>query len=139
MLPEEAAHLFVSLMPENFAPRRAMFRNITQYPEYQEAKDNYSEYYNNDEMLIRSEAIGKVIANRIVAIHNGTENELEAKYSEAQERQAKRWFNILWDFVLSLFGKASSDPFVKAAKDILTSEVEQLDLEQSVPEIAQPS
>ena len=112
-LPEEAAHFYVSLLNESDPLYKAMFNNIINYSEYQDVVKTYTERYNGDEKLLRHEAIGKVIANRMI---NGVSTSL----TERQRDQVNTWWARLWNHVKKLLLLSKTDPYAKAAYDILT-------------------
>ena len=66
-LPEEAAHIYTEyLEQQNYELYSILYNNVVKYPEYAKVKEEYKEEYGMDENLYRKEAIGKVIANRII-------------------------------------------------------------------------
>jgi len=108
-LPEEAAHFYVALLDKSSAFYKSMMNKIVSYPEYASVKESYKDKYTTEESF-REEAIGKIIAQRIVN-----------KYSDNQ--QVNTWWSILWNYIKKLFSKTNTDPYVKAAYDILNKNV----------------
>ena len=64
-LPEEAVHFFTALMKDS-PLYKSMYNSITSFKIYQEVKKEYRDIYNNDEDLIRKEAIDKLIVKHII-------------------------------------------------------------------------
>jgi len=109
-LPEEAAHWYVAMLGEDNNLYKGMLRNITKYDTYKNVVKQYSEIYEGDETLLKQEAIGKVIANEMVGIHETT--------------QSQNWWKALWNKIKGWFSK--STPFKKAAYDILNNNLTNL-------------
>lgn len=126
-LPEETAHFYVKLLGEDSGLYKSMFNSIVNYPIYSEVSTTYSEIYNGDEKLIREEAIGKLIADRIV---NGVNTSLTIR----QQEQSNNWWTKLWNTIKELFTKVKNDPYTKAAYDILTRNVDNLTLSKTISE-----
>jgi hypothetical protein len=118
-LPEEASHFYVSLLDENNGLYKSMYNNIINYPIYAKTVELYKERYNNDEKKIREEAIGKLIADRIV---KGVDTSLPIR----QQEQVNNWWIKLWQYIKNLFIKTNIDPYTKSAYDILTRNVTEL-------------
>lgn len=125
-LPEEAAHFYVAMLDENSGLYKSMYNNIVNYPIYAKTIELYKEKYNNDEKMLREEAIGKLIADRIV---NGVADE---SLSIRQKEQVNNWWTKLWSTIKDLFRKTNEDPYTKSAYDILTTNVEHLRVLQIV-------
>jgi hypothetical protein len=64
-LPEESAHMLVSLMGENHPDIKELLTNITNWSEYNDIKDQYLPLY-KDENKVKIEAVGKLIAKSLV-------------------------------------------------------------------------
>lgn len=102
-LPEEAAHFIVGLLgPEN-AVVKQMMNSIQEFPEYQEVKERYSEVYSKQdsnptsvEQRLKMEAIGKVIADRII-------NE-----NRKPSTSLKGWFTRLIRILSRLFSRVDT-------------------------------
>lgn len=115
-LPEEAAHFFVDLLPENHPLLKSMLSEIHKYPETAEVFSQYNDIYGGNYDKLAKEAIGKVIAKEIVNQY------LSPEASKAQ--QVKSWWNSLWNYFKSLFKKSPQrDAFKEAALKILNKEV----------------
>jgi hypothetical protein len=126
VLPEEAAHFFVAMMPETSKLKSAMMKNITNYKVYQEVVEDYSELYKGNQEALKIEAIGKLISQHIVSQSMGTE--FTPELSERQERQMKTWWAQLVKFLKQTFGLVNSDPFAKSAYDMLHKDLSELDI-----------
>jgi hypothetical protein len=120
-LPEEAAHFYVALLDENSNLYKVMYDNIVNYPIYNKVKEQYGELYNNDEKLIRDEAIGKLIADKIV-------NDKSWTTTDRQKQQVNTWWSKIWNYIKELFNKTKSDPYVKAAYDIMNKNISELNI-----------
>jgi hypothetical protein len=119
-LPEEASHFYVAMLDENSGLYKSMFNNIVNYPIYQQVKDDYGERYEGNEVTLREEAIGKLIADRIVR------GFVDKSLTTRQQEQVNNWFTKLWNFVKSIFVKVNNDPYTKAAYDILNVNIKHL-------------
>jgi hypothetical protein len=126
-LSEEAAHFFVEMLGENHPLYQEMFSQITGYKIYKQTVDEYKGlklYRNADGTInfdkIKKEAIGKLIMAHI--IKNETGEEVSAKINTA-----KKWWSKVWDFIKKVFNVSTSNPFQKAALDITTGDISQLD------------
>lgn len=64
-LPEEAAHIVTGILGKNHPIVKQMMNDVVDYPEYQDVKRKYVNVYDN-ESDFRFEAVGKVIADRII-------------------------------------------------------------------------
>jgi hypothetical protein len=64
-LPEEAAHFLTNLLPDNHPVMVKALQNIVNYPIYNEVVREYGERYNYNELKLKHEAIGKIIAERV--------------------------------------------------------------------------
>jgi hypothetical protein len=120
-LPEEAAHFYVSMLEESNPLYKKMYNDISNYQIYQDTLTKYkdNEMYQGNEKKLREEAIGKLIADRIV---NGVDTSLPLR----QQSQVNTWWSKLWEHIKSIFNKTKSDPFTKSAYDILTKNVSEL-------------
>lgn len=115
ILGEEAAHFFVSMLPQDGALLRDMMNRVTSTETYRDVLRNYAAnpHYqikgkpNFD--LLKKEAIGKLISQQIVG--------------EPSEAPVS-WWNRLLDWIRGIFNK--KNPFMSAAEDILSSKVEGL-------------
>lgn len=71
-LPEEAAHFLTMLMPKDHPLMQEAMREIVNYPVYQEVLAKYGEAYEGNELKIRHEAVGKLIAQQVNKLGNNT-------------------------------------------------------------------
>lgn len=121
-LPEEAAHIYIHWLPKTSSLYRDMMAGIRTMPEYRKTLAQYrsNPMYQNpdgtvDENKIAIEAIGKVIASRIVG--------------GSKSPKVTGWFNRLIEWVKNLFRGREFDPFAIVASDIVTGNTKRLDLE----------
>lgn len=68
-LPEEAAHFLTMLLPKDHPVLTEAMNEIVKYPIYQQVVKEYGEIYNHDEIKLRHEAIGKLVASRVLDIN----------------------------------------------------------------------
>ena len=116
-LPEESAHFAVRILKNSGSPLYdAMVTEIADYAIFDAVKEEYAEVYNNDMDLIIEEAIGKLVAQVIVAKHTGKE-------APAKVSRLKRWFAKVMSMLRKLMGNPQSNPFVETAKDMLNTEI----------------
>jgi hypothetical protein len=119
-LSEEAAHLFVDLLPENSTLLRDLLRDIKSRDIYKQVMDQYGdldEYKNEDgtvnEDKIAREAIGQMIADAIV--------------NQYDDKKAKSLWQRLWDFIKNIFkNKEEITPYEEVAQSILSADVSKL-------------
>ena len=132
-LPEEAAHFFVAMLPKESSLKKAMFDNITNYDIYQDTVEKYGDYYGGDIDAIKEEAVGKLIAKKIIDIQNGNiDNEgFSSTLSSRQQSQLNTWFGQLLRLIKNWFSKIKTDPYVKSAYKMLQADVSNL-----VPEVS---
>jgi hypothetical protein len=120
-LPEEAAHFYVELLDKNSGLYKSMYNNITSYPIYKKVVALYKDHvdYKGDEDKLRKEAIGKLIADKMV-------NNYAEVLNQRQADQVNNWWTSLWSKIKALFTKVKSDPYVKATYDILSNDITKL-------------
>ncbi|HEY4062322.1 MAG TPA: PD-(D/E)XK nuclease family protein [Puia sp.] len=125
-LPEEAAHFFVSLLGEENALYKAMFKDIPTYRLYSGVVQQYKGnklYRRSDGTLnfdmIKKEAIGKLIAEHILVQGVGDE------YTESIAK-AQKWWEKVWDYITKIFAQSKVNPFQESAKRILANQVQGL-------------
>jgi hypothetical protein len=116
-LPEEAAHFMVKILKSQNSPLyHSMMSDIGSYELFQDVVDQYASVYNNDMDRLKEEAVGKVIAQIIVA------GEVTSEFPKKVQR-AERWFDKVLNFMKKLFKKPSEDPYMKAALGIVNKQV----------------
>jgi len=120
-LPEEAAHFYISMLDKTTGLYKTMYENIVNYPEYSKVKEQYKNLYTT-EVEFRQEAIGKVIATRIVEGFDA--------YSNRQQRQVETWWNKIWNYIKSMFSKVKTDEYAIAAHDIMSNNLAKLTTKQ---------
>lgn len=122
-LPEEAAHFLVELLGEDNPILKMMMNVITDYDVYNEVVAEYGALYDNDEVKLRKEAVGKMIAKTIVK-----------KEKVANMSRFQRAWDSAWRWIKKhILGRVSSTevqdelaPFSQAADMILTGSTEGL-------------
>jgi hypothetical protein len=125
-LPEEAAHFFVNMLPEDSPLLKNMMEKITSFQIYTDTVQSYKnlrEYRNADGTVnfkkIKKEAVGKAIAYHMLQQELG--NETQAKMGVL----AQLW-RQLWDYVTNIFSQVEENPFDTAAGQILEGSLEGL-------------
>lgn len=120
-LPEEAAHLYVELLPANSLLLKEMLRDIRKKPIYQQVMKEYgtNPLYllpdgSVDELKIAKEAIGKQIAGVITKRYKDT--------------ASMSWWKKLWRWVAERFMGKSLDNYQTVARDILSADTSKLDV-----------
>jgi hypothetical protein len=112
-LAEETAHFFVEMLGPNHPNLKWMMDNITSYDIYKSVVREYSDIYNNDELKLKKEAVGKVIAQKIV------------KNFKEDNSKVDTWFKALWNKIKSIFKgqdiKPELNAFEQSANEILNN------------------
>ena len=139
VLPEEAAHFFVSMLPVEGALRKSMMDNIMNYKVYEEVlnSEKYGTFYKGNLEAVKLEAIGKLMAQIIVEIQSGNKN-LE-KFSvdsltERQRKQATTWYGQLMRIIKNLISKTVTDIFVQSAYKMLQADISDLEVGKETKE-----
>jgi len=124
-LGEETAHFLVELLGDHPLVQ-AMLREITGYDVYAEVVAEYSGIEGYDDLALRKEAVGKLIAKILVAKERG----------EVLPQRAMAWWELLWNWIKQKFSRISSSemkealsPFEVAAERILTGNTSDLSWE----------
>lgn len=123
-LPEEAAHIYVDLLPANSMLLKNLIAGIKGTQLYE---DTLKEYTGDPEYMLPSgdvnedkmakEAIGKMIAMAVV--------------DQFENNKVKNLWEKLWDYIKSLFtGATELNPYQTAASDILAGNTGGLDTNQ---------
>jgi hypothetical protein len=108
-LPEEAAHILTLLLRDNGDPLfDELVKDIENTEEYAQVKEEYADVYGDNESLYRLEAVGKIIAKRIIDAEN------------------RSFIKRILDAIKKFFGKTMTDPFQRAAFMILNSDTAKL-------------
>lgn len=96
VLLEEASHFMIESLDKESNLYKSMYDMIDRYDEYQEVKDSklYKSYYKNSEDMIRREAMGKVLANRIADRFEG---------NVIKQRQVDSWIKRIINQLKKLF------------------------------------
>ena len=79
-LSEEAAHFLVAMLPKDSVLYKAMMDKVAATETYKKVVAEYSEAYNNDEVKLREEAVGKLIAQEVIKLY---EESVDKKVSES--------------------------------------------------------
>lgn len=124
-LTEEAMHFAVEILEQtNPSLFNQMFSQISQYQLYRDTlnlyKSNYSYQTKDgkpDIRKIKKEAMGKVLAETVVRLNDGsTENpELLAR--------TRTWWQQILDWIKHLVGKAGFNPFERASENVLFDDI----------------
>lgn len=120
-LPEEAAHVYVAMLPDTHNLKKSMLRNIVNYRIYDRVKEKYAEVYENDEALIREEAVGQLIAEHMVQL-NREDMVHTPDLTERQHTQLNNWWKALWANIRRMFGLDTA--FKRSAYNIMNLELE---------------
>ena len=121
-LPEEAAHVYVEMLPQDHPLFKEMMDSIESdpifpmiYDEYKDDELYQDEDGNPDINKIKKEAVGQRIAQEIYAINNNKEGFPESR----------SWLTRLLDFIKALFiNRSNQDPaFVVVANNILEGNI----------------
>ena len=111
-LPEEAAHFLVEMLGEDHPLYRKMYKDIVNYQVYNDVLNSeYNTLYKGNEKLIRKEAIGKLIAQIIIAKETGTELPKKIEQTES-------WFKYVWNFIKQRLGRLSGTSIQKELSEI---------------------
>jgi hypothetical protein len=104
-LPEEAAHMFVSMLSPESPLISKMMKEIVDYKLYKDVVKEYNEAYNGDVNKLKLEAIGKLIGNIIVNDFTGE--------TQANIDRAKNWFNRLWEVIKKILASVGLGKLVE--------------------------
>lgn len=119
-LPEEAGHMLVRMLGLEHPLVKTMMQNVSKYKIYQDVLNStYGDIYSQDEAKLREEAVGKVIAQVLVAKLTNTPIELELRKEES--RVMAIWKNIV-NRLQRLIGTRAKEElaeFVSAANIII--------------------
>lgn len=122
-LPEEASHMLVRMLGLEHPLVRAMMRDIDKFDVYNEVKNSeYSFRYKGNEDKLREEAVGKLIAQIIVA--QATGKPLPQKM-QTQGNRVKAMLKWLFQRLSRLINTQAKDDlfaFKKAANIIMNNE-----------------
>lgn len=121
-LPEEAAHMFVDLLPDG----KLLSSILSDAFKSSKWDDVYAQYKGDkqyqladgevDEDKITRETAGKLIAQAMVG--------------RFETKQAQKWWQKLWDWVKGVFGGKNLDNFGTIAEDILSGNTKKLSKEK---------
>jgi len=110
-LPEEAAHFFVEILQATKNPLfNSIMGNIEKYSIYDDVVNDprYQEAYQGDEMKLKKEAVGKLIAQQLVKNIQGND-------SPALQDRAQTWLQKVMQAIRNFFIKVKKDPYSRAA------------------------
>jgi len=119
-LPEEAAHFLTMLMPKDHPVMIEAMQEIVNYPIYQEVLNEYYDAYEGNELKLRHEAVGKLIAQRV-------------------GEKEKQWFNKIVEWFKNLFNNAQArkdDVFDNLAYRLLNADISDLSFDNVQDEVS---
>ena len=125
-LPEEAAHFFVEILESTGNPLfKSMYNAIPNYNIYQKTVVDYGDKkdYQGNDHKIRKEAIGKLIAQKIV-------NQFETQEEDAKLGRFERWMKKVMNTLKKFFGNTTS--FDRAAFEVLGGAINEAKNDASV-------
>lgn len=123
-LPEEVAHFFVELLPENHELKKRMYDEAPRTRLYKQVYNQYKEIYGNDIQRIKRETMAKLIALYL------TDKQLFNYYSGSDSlvQNLIRWIKDLFKW---LKGSKKLNSFIESANKILDLDVSDLAIEQA--------
>lgn len=115
-MPEEVAHAFIELLPDNNPLKVDMLENIVNYPIYSETLSRYRDVYtlsdgSPDYNKIKREASAKLVAEYVTAMATGNTTRVEA-LGKPRQGWLQRWFNKLLEWLglgMSEYTRSYSD------------------------------
>jgi len=122
-LPEEAAHIYVSMLPNDSGLKKSMFRSIENYGIYDKVKQDYADIYETEEQFKR-EAVGQLIAQHMVQLSKGKDMVHSPELTERQHSQVNTWWSALWAQIRKMFGL--NTPYQRSAYNIMNIKLEDL-------------
>lgn len=95
-LPEEVAHVFIELLPDDNKLKQDLIANITSYPIYSQTLAQYREVYKTPEGLtdynkIKREAAAKLVGEYVTAISTDNFSRVE-EIGKARQSWFEKWF-----------------------------------------------
>ena len=120
-LSEEAAHFLTMLMPKDHPVMIEAMQQIVDHPIYQEVLNEYFDAYQGNELKLRHEAIGQLVAKRV------------------ESKQAQSWFEAMISWFKNLFQNASAkkdDVFDNLAYRLLNADISDLSFENVQDEVS---
>jgi hypothetical protein len=126
-MPEEVAHVFIELLPDNNPLKKDMLANITSFPIYSQTLNQYKETYQTttgiDYDKIKREAAAKLVAEYITAKSSNDTSRVEA-LTKVKQNFIQRWIaNLVKWLGLSMLDKTRS--YADIAGIILSGENDQ--------------
>jgi hypothetical protein len=122
-LPEEAAHFLTMLMPKDHPVMVEAMQQIVNDPIYQEVLAEYYDAYEGNELKLRHEAIGQLVARRVAE----------------KDKQAESWFKAMISWFRNLLANAYSkkdDVFDNLAYRLLNADISDLSFENVQDEVS---
>jgi hypothetical protein len=126
-MPEEVAHFFVELLPEDSQLKRDMISNITSFEIYSQVYKQYKDVYVNSDGTpnvnkIKKEAAGKLIGEYITAISTNNFERVN-KLVKVKEGWLRKWLRELLEFFnIKIMSHPDYKIYSQGAFDILTGE-----------------
>lgn len=140
-LPEEVAHFFVALLPEDGEAYRALVGGIVNHPVYGETYEAYktNPAYQKDGKpnieKIKKEAAGKLLSQYIRHAYHGTADSVYKGKRPGLRELVRRVMNFLKKAFRALSSRQYSEPvdyFRKSADQILSGDLSDLDLQKPI-------
>ena len=132
-LPEEAAHWYVKLLGTDHPLYKSMMKDIVKYPVYNDVKKEYFDFYKGNEVKIREEAVGKLIAEYMAFIHKQGSN-LSKVIGDNSETQVDTWWKMLWNYITKMFRNILNNDYAKSAYNILSRNLSEIQINQTIKE-----
>lgn len=119
-LPEEAAHIFIEMLPANSTLLRDLLKDVRTRDIFRKVMDKYGDLdeYKKEDGTVDEDKIAREAAGQLVA---------DAIVEEFEDSKAKSLWKRLWDYIKKLFkGKELLTPYKEVAKSILKSDISKL-------------
>lgn len=133
-MPEEVAHFFVELLPDDNVLKQDMIKNIINFPIYSIVFNQYKSRYQKegkpDIEKIKREATAKLIAEYIYSETTGDMSRIDI-LTKTKKSWLKEWWNKIINWFKSKSNVSESDIanlYIQAANEILNRDITMLDL-----------
>lgn len=139
-MPEEVAHAFIELLPDNHPLKVDMLENIVNFPIYSQTLSRYRDDYTlpdgrPDYAKIKREASAKLVAEYVTAIANDDFNRVES-LTKVKQSWIERWFGNLIKW-LGLGMRDNTQSYADIAGIILSGKNDQtLKTEKEIEDIS---
>lgn len=140
VMPEEVAHIFRMMLPDNHPLKQEMFNNITSFPIYSTVLAHYKNIYKKEDGTpdydkIKWEAADKLVAEFVTAIATGDNSRIEA-LGKTKQNFIQRWFAKLLKW-LGISMKDKTRAYADIAGIILSGEnTEKLKTKEEIANIS---